>query len=240
MAERLGTYGDARPRGDVPYRGLLEPLVASASTDDSAQARIVAVLRRAILEALLPPSTRLRERDVAWVFGTGRIPAREALRQLESEGLLTSEPYRGYTIVTLDADAIEEAYEMRSALETLAVRIAVPLLTDEDVAELRRIREAVATESDPGRLLERCEQFHFRLYAVTGRPRLVGTIRRLRQEVVRSLRWHVIQHATEHHDAFFAAVLAGETELAADTLAAHYRRVSALMRRYLRNPVPVD
>lgn len=230
---------EPRPRGGVPYHAALEPLIADArGSYDNGQDLIVAVLRRGILEGLVPPDTRFRQRDIAWAFGTGRIPAREALRLLEVEGLLESAPYRGYTIVTLDADAIEEVYEMRAALETLAVGLAVPLLTDEDVADLRRIREEVACETDPARRLEGCERFHFRLYAVTGRPRLVGTIRRLRQEVVRSFRWHVVQHGTEHHDAFFAAVLAGDAEVASDTLAAHYRKVSALMRRYMRDPLP--
>ena len=237
MSQRPGAPIERPPRRAVPYAAVLRDLAAEApERAGSAQELIVAVLRRAILAGSLAADTRLRQRDLAYVFGTSRIPVREALNVLEAEGLLQSEPYRGFSITTLDADALEEVYEMRAALEGLAVRVAVPLLTREDLAELRLINDALAGITDPSEHLAQCERFYFRLYAVTGRPRLVGSIRRLRQEVLRSFRWQIVQHNTEHHEAFFAAVLDGDAEGAATLLAAHYQKISGLLRRLIREP----
>jgi DNA-binding GntR family transcriptional regulator len=69
---------------------------------------------------------------------------------------------------------------------------------------------------------------------VTARPRLVGLIGRLRQEVARSLRWMRVPHSPEHHQVFWEAVKAGDADLAAEQLASHYRKITALLRRYLR------
>ncbi len=234
---RSGVPIERPPRRAVPYAAVLQRLAAEApERAGTAQELIVAVLRRAILEGSLAADTRLRQRDLASVFGTSRIPVREALNVLEAEELLVSEPYRGFSITKLDTDALEEVYEMRAALEGLAVRIAVPLLTTDDLAELRRINDALPAVSDPSEHLAQCERFYFRLYAVTGRPRLVGSIRRLRQEVLRSFRWQIVQHNTEHHEAFFAAVLGGDAEGAAALLTAHYQKISSLLRRLVREP----
>ena len=70
---------------------------------------------------------------------------------------------------------------------------------------------------------------------MTGRPRLVSLISRLRQEVARSLRWPTLQHAPEHHEHFFEAIRAGDAEGAAAQLTSHYHRVATLIRRYLRD-----
>ena len=78
------------------------------------------------------------------------------------------------------------------------------------------------------------EQFYLKLYGVTARPRLVGLIARLRQEVARSLRWKLVQHSPSHHQIFFDAVKSGDADLAAAELASHYRKVVALLRRFLR------
>ncbi|TMB98207.1 MAG: FCD domain-containing protein, partial [Chloroflexi bacterium] len=79
------------------------------------------------------------------------------------------------------------------------------------------------------------ERFYIKLYSMTGRPRLVNLIARLRQEIARSLRWPTLQHAPEHHEAFFDAIRAGDAERAVSQLASHYRRVAILIRRYLRD-----
>ena len=160
---------------------------------------------------------------------------REALRALEHEGLVTSLPYRGFSVTELDADDIEEVYELRILLESHAVRLAVPLMTDEDLTALERMyKEMVRAEPGEAQLAAR-ERFYIRLYGMAGRPRLVTLIARLRQEVARSLRWPTLQHAPEHHERFFEAVRAGDGEGAAAQLASHYRRVAILIRRTIRD-----
>jgi DNA-binding GntR family transcriptional regulator len=200
----------------------------------TAQDVVLAAMRRSILSGELAPGTRLRQEKLAAEFGTSRIPVREALRALEYEGLVRSEPYRGFTVTELDADDIEEVYDLRILLEGHAVRLALPLMTDDDGRVLEEMyAEMVSAPPGDAQLAAR-ERFYIRLYAMTGRPRLVGLIARLRQEVARSLRWPTLQHAPSHHEAFFEAIRAGDAERAASQLATHYRRVAILIRRHLR------
>lgn len=199
----------------------------------TAQELALETLREAILEGVLPPGARLRQEDLATAFGTSRIPVREALRALEYEGLARSEPHRGFTVTALDGDEIEEIYELRSVLEAHAIRLAMPLLTPQDLAELQERFDAMERPEHPDQKLAMRERFYLRLYGVTARPRLVGLIARLHQEVARSLRWHLIQHSPSH-EIFFEAVKRGDAEAAIEELTAHHQKVVALQRRFLR------
>lgn len=201
----------------------------------TAQDLVLSSLREAILAGALPPGSRLRQERLAGQFGTSRIPVREALRALEHEGLVSSLPYRGFSVTELDADDIEEVYELRILLESHAVRLAVPLMTDDDLVALERMYdEMVRAHAGESQLAAR-ERFYLGLYSMAGRPRLVTLIARLRQEVARSLRWPTLQHAPEHHERFFEAVRAGDDDGAAAQLASHYRRVAILIRRTIRD-----
>lgn len=217
------------------YHQSLSTIIAG-ERDDSAtiQQLVLGSVRKAILAGVLPPGARLRQEELADVFGTSRIPVREALRALEYEGLVTSEPHRGSTVATLDADDVEEVYDLRILLEGEAVRLAVPLLTDADLAELGELFAAMQSTAKPDDELAARERFYLRLYSVTGRPRLVGLIMRLRHEVARMLRWATLPHSGSMHERFFDAVRAGDVERAVAYQAEHYRRVAALIRRRLR------
>lgn len=215
--------------------GRLAQLVADGRTrHDTAQELVLETLREAILDGVLAPGTRLRQEDLAAAFETSRIPVREALRVLEYEGLAESEPRRGYTVTALDADQIEEIYDLRIVLESHAVRLAIPLLTEADLVDLQRLYDDMEGETDSDERLAKREKFYLRLYGVTARPRLVGLIARLRQEVARMLRWKQVQHSPSHHEIFFEAVKAGDGDLAAAELASHYRKIAALLRRFIR------
>src|SRR5512141_2804217 len=98
------------------YRsGAFEPL-------RSRGLRSVALLsiRRAIVNGVLRPGDRLMEADIAREMGISRGPVREALRQLEQEGLVISYPHRGTFVASLAADEASEIYVMRAVLEGLA------------------------------------------------------------------------------------------------------------------------
>ena len=233
MSEKITPIGQATAES---RKTKLDRIIAvNTARDLTAQDLVLSSMREAILTAALPPGTRLRQEKLAELFGTSRIPVREALRALEYEGLVTSMPRRGFTVTELDADDIEEVYDLRILLESHAVRLAVPLLTDEDLQILEELyARMVAAPSGDDQLAAR-EKFYSRLYSITGRPRLVAQISRLRQEIARSLRWPTLQHAPEHHERFLDAIRAGDAEGAAALLASHYRRVAILIRRYLRD-----
>jgi DNA-binding GntR family transcriptional regulator len=208
--------------------GELRPQAATV------QELILAVVRRAVLAGIVQPGVKLGQEDLASIFGTSRIPVREALRVLEHEGLVRSEPHRGFAVTALDADQVEEVYELRIVLEAHAIREAIPLLTESDLAELDQLHDEMERGGDPETQLERRERFYMRLYSVTARPRLVGLIARLHQEVARSLRWKLVQHSPTQHQAVYEAIRRGDADAAVEELTQHYRKVAALIRRFLR------
>ena len=229
---------DRTNRHDAGRTDQTEKLVAiidaARSENITAQDVVLVSVRQAILSGVLGPGARLRQEELADVFGTSRIPVREALRALEYEGLVTSVPHRGFTVTALDADDVEEVYDLRILLESEAVRLALPLLTDEDLDDLEKLFRVMQDADSPDDQLAAREQFYLRLYSVTGRPRLVGLIVRLRAEVARVLRWATIQHSSSIHEHFFEAVRVGDADRAVAPLAGHYHRVAVLIRRYIK------
>jgi DNA-binding GntR family transcriptional regulator len=229
--QRAGSgRADAMPEAN-DIRSIID---AARANNVTAQEIVLSSLRDAVLAGVFEPGARLRQEELADIFNTSRIPVREALRALEYEGLVRSEPHRGFTVTRLDADEVEEVYDLRILLESHAVRLALPLLTDEDLDDLEKLFARVREAETPDDGLATREAFYTRLYSVTGRPRLVGLIIRLRQEVARALRWPTIQHSPSIHEQFFEAVRTGDAERAVAQLAGHYHRVAMLIRRHLR------
>ena len=168
----------------------LRRIIAAAREENvTAQELVIDAVRNAILSGVLAPEARLRQEELAELFGTSRIPVREALRALEYEGLVQSEPHRGFTVTAIDADDVEEVYELRILLESYAIRLSLPLVTEEDLEELEAIYAQMTNAKTPDDALAARERLYIRLYSISGRPRLVGLIVRLRQEVARALRW---------------------------------------------------
>ncbi|MEW6225188.1 MAG: GntR family transcriptional regulator [Chloroflexota bacterium] len=93
---------------------------------------------QAILAGRYPPHSRIVETRIARELGTSQAPVREALRGLEALGVVEILPFRGARVRRPDTSELLEAYAVRSALEALGARLAVPALTDADVAELAR------------------------------------------------------------------------------------------------------
>jgi len=140
--------------------GLSLPKVASGSRGHS----VASVLRDAITEGSMSPGDRLLETELAREFGTSNGPVREALRQLEAEGLVVSAPYRGAVVAAVSQEEIEEVLvPIRVIIETFAFRRALPGLLPEDytgLAELVTEMRAAADTDDPARLAEADLQFH--------------------------------------------------------------------------------
>ena len=145
---------DRTARSDQTEK-LAEIIEAAREENVTAQELVLASVRQAILSGVLSPGARLRQEELADVFGTSRIPVREALRALEYEGLVASEPHRGFTVTTLDADDVEEVNDLRILLESEAVRLALPLLTDEDLEELEGLFQAMQAATAPDDQLPR-------------------------------------------------------------------------------------
>lgn len=128
------------------------------------------VLRRAIIAGELPAGAVLNERQVAEELGVSTTPLKEALRQLEGEGLVQTEPRRGVR-VTFDAAQAEEMALARAALESMIARIAAGRITPAGIAQLRAVvvdMAAATAAGDADRLIELNERFHDAIHLVSG------------------------------------------------------------------------
>jgi DNA-binding GntR family transcriptional regulator len=120
-------------------------------------------LRQAIRTGVLKPGQRLIERELCELTGVGRTSIREALRQLEAEGLVTTVPYRGPIVSTITPGEAEQLYELRALLEGHAGRVCARKRDPEILARLRQqYREmvAVARNEDRGDLLAAKTEFY--------------------------------------------------------------------------------
>jgi DNA-binding GntR family transcriptional regulator len=105
---------------------------------------------------------------------------REALRRLESEGMVDSDVHRGATVARTESEELEENYRILAALEALAGSLAVAKITDDDIADIEALyHEVAACLPDDGRLAELNRQFHFRIYECARSPMLLLLMRLL-------------------------------------------------------------
>src|SRR6516225_12006466 len=105
---------------------------------------MAALLRELIISGDLKPGEQLRQRDLAERFGVSVTPVREALRWLESEGLVRYDAHKGSTVVEAEAGNTKEKYQIRAVLEGLAASLAAPKISDEDIRELESYNERLA------------------------------------------------------------------------------------------------
>src|SRR5262249_58000978 len=107
---------------------------------------VAALIRELLITGELRPGEQLRQRDLAQRFSVSQTPVREAMRRLESEGLLNCDTHRGFTVVAPDLGRVEENFRIRAALESLAASLAARQVEPEG---LRRLREQTEQMSAP-------------------------------------------------------------------------------------------
>ncbi|MBK4348818.1 GntR family transcriptional regulator [Lacisediminihabitans changchengi] len=123
--------------------------------------QVASYLRDAITSFSLRPGSLLVEREVCAATSTSRATVREAFRQLESEGIVVSEPGRGTFVATLTRDDARQIYEVRAVLEGLAVRLFTAYASADQIDELRRAAEAMRPMvDDPAAMLTQKTVFY--------------------------------------------------------------------------------
>lgn len=180
-------------------------------------------LREMIMTGELAPGTELRQRDLAEYFNVSPTPVREALRRLESEGLVGTELHRGSHVAHLDVEELEENYLILAELEALATRLAVEKLTDADLAEVRACGEAFAkVAGDDPEAKELNRQFHFRVYESARSPLLLSLMRVLWRAFAHGPQlWRPHERSVEEHQLLIDALSARDAERAAEITHEH-------------------
>jgi DNA-binding GntR family transcriptional regulator len=163
------------------------PVQPLDDNDRSVTGQIARALAQRIVTGVLPPGAPIRQDRIAAEFRASHVPVREAFRKLEAQGLVVSEPRRGVRVAPIDPAAVIEVTEMRAALETLALRHALPKLTEADIAAAAEAQAAGATSTDIAVWEEANRRFHRALTAPCALPRLMATIDDLHQVGARFL-----------------------------------------------------
>jgi DNA-binding GntR family transcriptional regulator len=138
--------------------------------------QIAGILREAIADGILRPGTALRQDELAARFGFSRMPIRDALRQLEAEGIVSIHPTRGASVATMDRAEISEIYAVRELLEVEALRLSCPNLTEETLNAAGSVLDRMDAEASVAHWGTLNRSFHLKLYSACGNARLLGLI----------------------------------------------------------------
>ena len=152
------------------------------SSRQTAQDAVLSRLREDIVTGVIGPGDQLVQESLAERYGVSRVPLREALKTLESEGQLVYYPHRGYFVVELSTDDLREVYQLRALLEDAALRAAVPTLDDQDLEDIADLANDIEQASDVGdvrAMTEANRRFHVAMYDAAGMPRLSRLLRQL-------------------------------------------------------------
>ncbi len=206
---------------------------AADDTESVASLRIADALRRAILAGDFAPGERMRQEVIAERFGASRLPVREALRILQSDGLVSIVANAGARVSQLDAKECSESYEIRERIEPMLLRESMPGLGEDDVAAMRRLAHEMHDGADVETFLRLDREFHLMSYAKAETVLLSSLVERL---------WNTTQHYRRaftvlawaradsrevvHYEHFLLvdAIERGDSEDAERVLAGHIRR----------------
>lgn len=184
---------------------------------------VCALLREMIIGGELAPGEPLRQRDLAVRFGVSQTPVREALRRLESEGLVINDPHRGATVNESEAGAAEDQGQVRAVLEALGAQLASRHMTPTLVDELRAMNAVMEhmEDGDP-EYAGANRAFHFKVYEIAGSPLLLSLMRLLWQSLLRGPMANRPHRESWHqHDRLIDAMAEGDGDLAARIMHEH-------------------
>lgn len=201
-------------------------------------------IRSLVINGELTPGASFTYRRLAEQLGMSQTPIREAVRQLETEGLLRSEPHRGVTVTELADLSIEEAqdiYFVRMLLEREAARLAASNVTDQqgqDLTATREAMEAAVAAGQPAQSRRLHTQWHFKIHEASGSPYLATLCASAWHRFPWEAVWIVPGRqgsAMEQHREIEAAVLDGDPEGAAELMANHVETGRETVLAHLRS-----
>lgn len=205
---------------------------------------VTEAIRQGIVEGDLLPGTQVNQAQIAEQLGVSRGPVREALGQLEEEGLIKNVPYKGTFVTEITGDYISELYSIRHAIETFAVREATQRATPKDIADLRAVLAemyAAAELADMSRMGTLDIQFHYVICRSAHHSLLLQVWKSIEIGVRRclALRHRIYKSPADvigTHPDILAAIEAGEAERASAILGIHIAEAGdQLLRSWARH-----
>ena len=220
----------------------LEAASDSAIPRTSLTMAVAERLRDQIIRGEIPEGAQLRQDAIASQYRVSRIPVREALRQLDAEGLIEIVHNRGAIVPALSPEDIEELFSIRALLEPEVLKLSIPHLTEEDFTEADRVLETYVRElrhqehvSAWGRLNW---QFHSILYSRANQPRFMAIIRNVNNSGERYTRLqlyltHGIKRANEEHHQMLDLCRKREVSTACKLLRQHIQFAGESLKQAL-------
>lgn len=209
----------------------------------TAEEEAYSYLLDAICKGKYRTGDRLIAEEIASEIGMSRMPVREAFRHLAAEGLVTLRPNRGAIVSGLNIEEMHEVFEMRSALEGLALRVAVPKITERQLNRLERLLDEMdECRDESAEWVSRHRVFHEYLCSLSERPRLMRQITALYSVIEPHMRlW--LQHpekplsAREEHSEILDAIRSGDARHAESILREHIEGTVPELVRFLETGV---
>lgn len=179
-------------------------------------------LREAIRTGALKPGERLMEIQLAEELGVSRTPVREAIRKLELEGYVIMMPRRGTYVASLSIRDVNEVFEIRTSLDSLASGLAAERITEEELERLKKLLALIGEyieQNDMDKIVETDTEFHDLLYQASRNTRLVGIIFNLREQLTRFRSTSMsypgrLKETLEEHSRIVDAIADGDVERA--------------------------
>lgn len=203
------------------------PLSSVRSVPVSAEAEVYEYVLKAICAGRYRNGDRLIAEDIAGEVGTSRMPVRSAFQRLAAEGLVVLRPNRGAVVSGLDLEAMQEVFEMRSALEGLAARLATAQVGERELTRLERLLDNMDDDQDsPSEWIARHREFHEYLCSLAKRPRLLRQISSLYALIEPHMQVWLAQErprqtARHDHQAIIDALRSGNPSTVEATLCDH-------------------
>lgn len=214
--------------------------VLSLGDHPSLRERIATQLRGAIVSGDLPAKTRLVEPELARRLGVSRTPLREAIRQLEAEGFLSTIPRMGTFVAEVTARDLEDVYAIRAVLEGLAARQAAEQTDETSAAALRSLLAELALKTaDYRKYHEAAGRFHDAILTASGNQPLQAMYHTLTHQVarLRTLSLAVARRpevSLREHRRIASAILRGRGPEAERVMRSHVEGALAIVRRRIR------
>lgn len=195
-------------------------------------------LRDAIISGSLKAGESIRQEYIAKIFNVSRIPVREALKRLESQGLVRNERYKGAIVSSLNQEEIREIYEIRLLLEPNIIRYAVRNMSKGTLRIAKECLDELAKEQDSSKWGELNRQFHEALYRDAGRPLHLKIVNDSIDRIDSYIRAQLnlsggMIKAHEEHLAILKACETGDVEKASELTSAHIRISYTTVMSYL-------
>jgi DNA-binding GntR family transcriptional regulator len=229
----------------------LAAIPATAIPRQSLTSAVADKLRDQIIRGEIAEGTQLRQDAIATQYQVSRIPVREALRQLDAEGLIEIVPNRGAVVPALSPQDIQELFSIRALLEPEVLKLSIPHLTERDFSQAEGILKKYVSElkrddhvSGWGRLNW---EFHETLYARANQPRFMAIIRNVNNSGERYTRLqlyltHRIERANREHHRILELCRERDLGAACKLLREHIQHAGESLKQVLeerRNPAEV-